>query len=386
MDFPGWSMSAFGVAAVLAGILFAGAVRRIWSIRIGKWIFVPLAFMGYCLVRCFGGMGVATQLDTFAQMASAFLGGIALALALRAGVKFKTLVYAQIVANLFQIAAVALGIGAARISDDATFRYGGLTGNPNLLALQLTLGACLIWLMPRDAGVLPCAFSVVSVGFAVAVTGSRKAVLLAFFFLILGLVQVVYLVPRSRRRLATLLAIAVPGLIGVFFGSWLFQKGVGFEAVQRLVDYQDSSFELRADMIQQGIRLWAQAPIFGNGLAAFQALSGQDTYAHNNYVELLCNLGVVGALLYYSIYGMVFIRSWHAPRHLRLYCRVLALALLVADVGYVSYKSKQTIMLLMVLLMVATSRHGPRGHRSRRPRRPAKRVGELSVPRFIFRT
>ncbi len=368
MDIPGWSASAFLFAILLAGVMAAGAFYRIWKIRFGKWVVVPLLFVGYCLLRCFSGIKDTAPFDTFAQMTSAFLGGIALALALRAGVKFKIFVYAQLFANLLQIVIVFAGLGAAPPSGEDSFRYAGLTGNPNALALQLTLGACLIWLMPRKAGVFPCVFAVASVAFAVAVTGSRKAVLIAFFFLILVLIQTVDLVPRKRRRLMAGLAIAVPCVTGLLLGPWLYQHGQEIAAVQRVVDYEDSSFQTRADMIQQGLHLWSQAPFFGNGLDAFEGLSGQGTYAHNNYVELLCNLGIVGTLLFYSIYGLVLIRATRARRFVKFYCWVFALALLLADVAYVSYRSKQTIMILMILMVVTTSRQASKHHRSPRER------------------
>ncbi|HLP78571.1 MAG TPA: O-antigen ligase family protein [Candidatus Paceibacterota bacterium] len=366
LDVTGWSASAFVFAILLASVVVAGVLCRIWKIRIGKWIAVPLLFLGYCLLRCFSEIKDTSPFDTFVQMTSAFLGGITLALALRAGVKFATIVYAQLSANLLQIIIVLSGVGPEAPPGEDSFRYAGLTGNPNALALQLTLGACLIWLMPRKAGVFPCVFAVASVAFAVAVTGSRKAVLIAFFFLILMLIQTVHLAPRKRRRLMTALAVTVPCITGMVLGPWLYQHGQEIAAVQRVVDYEDSSFQTRADMIQQGLHLWSQAPVFGNGLDAFEGLSGQGTYAHNNYVELLCDLGIVGTVLFYSMYGLVLIRAARVRLFLKLYCWVFALALLLADVGYVSFRSKQTIMILMILIVATTSHHLHKHRRSER--------------------
>ncbi|HBF68682.1 MAG TPA: hypothetical protein DDW20_05145 [Firmicutes bacterium] len=46
--------------------------------------------------------------------------------------------------------------------------------------------------------------------------------------------------------------------------------------------------------------------IFGVGLNGFYVYSGTDTYSHANITELLCNTGVVGLLLYYSIFFVAF--------------------------------------------------------------------------------
>ena len=356
LDLPGWSASAFGFAVLLAGLLVAGAYYGVWRLRVGTWLLVPLLFVCYGLLRCFSGISETSPFGTFAQLVSAFLGGTALALALRAGVSFKTLVYAQLAANLLQIVTVLSGLAPQPITDEETFRYAGITGNPNTLGLQLTFGACLIWLLPRKAGVLPCAFAFAAVAFALAVTGSRKTLLISLCFLVLVFIQSVVLVPRKRRRLMAVLAVVTLCLTGLFAGHWLYQNGAEILAVRRALDYDDSSYRTRSEMVQQGLQLWRQAPLFGNGLDAFRGLSGQGTYSHNNYVELLCNLGLVGALLFYTVYLHVLLRSVRAPLVLRFYCWMFILVLLLADFAYVSYTSKQAVMILMILLVVPTSR------------------------------
>ncbi len=387
LDIPGWSASALLFAVLLAGLLAAGAFYGVWRLHLGKWTVLPLVFLCYSLLRCFPGIKDTAPFDTFAQLASAFLGGIALALALRVGVSFKALVYAQLAVNLLQIVIVLSGQGPEPLPGEDTFRYTGLTGNANLLALQLTLGACLIWLLPRKAGVLPCAFAVGAVIFAVAVTGSRKAILIGLFFLILVFIQAVVLVPKKRRRLMVASAVATACLSGLFLGHWIYQNGAEILAVRRTLDYEDSSYRKRADMAEQGLKLWQQAPVFGNGLDAFRGLSGQGTYAHNNYVELLCDLGLVGTLLFYTLHAQVLIRAARARPLLRLYCSIFVVMLLLADVGYVSYTSKQSVMILMILTVVTTSRYAFRRRQRSRKHGGPGRPGLKSKPRrFVMQT
>jgi O-antigen ligase len=215
----------------------------------------------------------------------------------------------------------------------------------------------MIWLLPRKAGVLPCAFAFGAVAFALTVTGSRKALLIGCFFLILVLVQTVALVPKKHRRLVATLAILAAGLTAFFTVPWIYEHGREILAIQRTLDYDDSSFRTRTEMIQQGLQLWKESPLFGNGLDAFSGLSGQGTYAHNNYVELLCDIGLIGTLLFYALYAQVLLRAARAPRLLGIYCGIFVLMLLLADFGYVSYKSKHAVMILMLLTVVPTSRY-----------------------------
>jgi O-antigen ligase len=358
LELSGWSFLAVACAALLAGHLIIGGLLRISNLRFGRWVWIPVVFISYCLMRSFSGIKGTNPFDVLISVASAFLGGVAVAVALKAGVRFRWLVYAQVASNLLQIIIVLLGLGPAPVSGEDTFRYAGMTGNANALALQLTLGACTIWLLPRKAGLVPCLFAFGAVAFALAVTGSRKAVLVALFFLVLVCLQAANLLPQGRRRRLWLtLAVAVPCLLGLFLAPSVYQHGQDILPVQRTLEYQDSSYQTRAEMIQQGIRLWLQAPLFGNGLDSFRGLSGQDTYSHNNYVELLCGIGIVGTLLFYAIHAQVVIRAARARHSLRYYCWVFILTLLLADIGYVSYKSKQSIMILMVLTVVTSSRY-----------------------------
>ncbi len=358
IEVPGWSATALVLAVLLAGLMAVGSFYGSWKLRFGKWIIIPLGFLGYCLLRSFSGIQDTAPLDVFAQLASAFLGGIVVALALKGGVRFKELVYAQVASSFLQIVLVLAGLGPEPLPDEDALRFAGLTGNANLLALQLTLGACMIWLLPRKAGVLPCVFAFGAVAFALAVTGSRKALLVGCFFLVLVLIQSIALVPRRRRRMVVMLAILTGGVAGFIMAPWVLEHGRENLAVQRTLEYEDSSFRTREEMIRQGIQLWKQSPLFGNGLDAFQGLSGQGTYAHNNYVELLCDIGLVGVLLFYALYAQVLIRASRAPRLLGIYCGVFVLMLLLADFGYVSYKSKQAVMILLLLTVIPTSRYG----------------------------
>ncbi len=56
----------------------------------------------------------------------------------------------------------------------------------------------------------------------------------------------------------------------------------------------DGSTSVRMGMLKCGLSMFSQKPIFGWGLGAFTDLGGFETYSHNNYVELLVAVGLVG--------------------------------------------------------------------------------------------
>lgn len=68
----------------------------------------------------------------------------------------------------------------------------------------------------------------------------------------------------------------------------------------------DESDEERLKLIDYGIRFFLDSPLFGNGFYNYPALYHSCgfgyIYAHNNYLEILADLGIIGFILYYKPY------------------------------------------------------------------------------------
>jgi O-antigen ligase len=345
---PGWSRAGIAFAVLLSVLLGLGLISGVWNLNPKRWTFIPVAFVTYCLVRAFPEVGDDWPLDQIDPLLCAFLGGIGTALALQAGVPFKALAYAQ-------TASAAINIAAG--SNQELHRYAGVVGNANEFGIQMMLGASLVWLLPRRAGLLPCLFAFVPVAYAVAASGSRTALCAAPFFLVLVFIQI-FAAIKKHPALVSLSAVAVACLLCTLLASAVLERAEEITSISRTLDYQDNSFDLRSGMIQQGIRLWLQAPLFGQGLNGFERLSIFSTYAHDNYVELLCNTGLLGFLLFYAIHGYVLFKSRHLPMPLRLCSCVFILLLLAIDVGSINYIAKPTVMILMVLASMSANGQG----------------------------
>lgn len=83
----------------------------------------------------------------------------------------------------------------------------------------------------------------------------------------------------------------------------------------------NSSVVQRIMLMEDGVTLWKTAPVFGRGLGGFNSglTSVQDfffesQYAHNHLVQALCDLGIVGLLLYLGIFAAGFKVLWGLRR------------------------------------------------------------------------
>lgn len=65
----------------------------------------------------------------------------------------------------------------------------------------------------------------------------------------------------------------------------------------------EASINIRSQMITFGLEMFKENPIWGYGIDNYKILYGvsyyAEAYSHNNLIELLVGVGIVGAFLYY---------------------------------------------------------------------------------------
>lgn len=141
---------------------------------------------------------------------------------------------------------------------------------------------------------------------AVLLTGSRKSLLLIFA----GIAGVMYLnsseVLKKARMVMIIFGILAIGYYSIMNIPFLYEiTGIRVQALIESIfagGEGDGSTIVRQLMIRKGIELFKKKPLLGNGLGSFANLAGFGTYAHNNYIELLANTGVLGFFSYYLSY------------------------------------------------------------------------------------
>ena len=192
-------------------------------------------------------------------------------------------------------------------------------------------------------------------------TGSRTGV----FTILVGII-VYTLLLHPKRVLKNLLIVAliivgafalimeVPMLYNVF-GIRL----EGFFSLFSDVENADSSALLRETYIKNGWKWFAESPFLGRGINNYQLLNetatGRLTYAHNNLIELAVDLGIVGVLVYYSYYVLLFAELIKLIKKEKTACFLLAtlIAYTAAQYGTVSYDYWfMNLLLLLSLLYV----------------------------------
>lgn len=208
-------------------------------------------------------------------------------------------------------------------------------------------------------------YSILSI--LVIFTKSRKALMILLF----GSIFYLFFykkrsIPKTFSTIIITIIIIVLSIWGVLNIPFLY-KMVGFRLVGIFSIFNpsyvaDASVSTRDNMINVGVELFSKNPIKGVGLNNFSYyyyyLFGgwAETYSHNNYIEILSGLGIVGFILYYLIpfrilYLMILKCKQFVNYNRKLYVLMLTIIIirLIIDYGMVVYDD-EFIQLLTVTL------------------------------------
>ncbi len=252
-------------------------------------------------------------------------------------------------------------------------RFASTLVNANTYAFVLMIGAFFafrrIFLMRDSRSASKWSYVLISLFVALCVYGvfvrsvSRKGILLTMVGGCALLVYVVIRQPARRRLLVSVLVLLLLG--GACYGLYQIPEFSRVSALSNLFSTGDVSaagVARRASLLRDATDLWIQRPIFGWGLDMFRTVSGYGTYSHDNYVEILANQGLVGLVLFLSMYVFSLVEILRSavrsprdsPTSTALFWAMVILGVLVAwDVGAVSYYSKLNWIVLSVVVAIA---------------------------------
>ena len=153
----------------------------------------------------------------------------------------------------------------------------------------------------------------------VFLTGSRTALLvLISVFVSLVSMRVKGLFLKRIIVIGVTLVLVIFFVQNIVFEIPVFYNSIGIR-IESMIDIlngrtssiREQSVQTRRWFSDFGLYMFYQRPLIGWGIESFRfkvgMLTGFYTFAHNNYIELLANVGIIGFSLYYSIF--VFIGS-----------------------------------------------------------------------------
>lgn len=176
----------------------------------------------------------------------------------------------------------------------------------------------------------------------ILLTGSKKGIL----GLVLSVTLMCYLraARNQKARIIVGSTLAIVVLVVAMVSVPFLYELVGQRFLSMLVFFVDpalSDFSTRErfDLILSGLSIWSDHLLFGCGLnnfSVFQVETG--FYAHNNFVELLADTGLIGFLLYYSNSFEMLSKKIDSRNGIQVTLKAIVILVLILDFTMVDYQ------------------------------------------------
>lgn len=262
---------------------------------------------------------------------------------------FSIFKYTCLLSSIFMMAFIFIQTGTIFMRDDS------VSINANMMSVMdgFIVGLMLLFKQTNTKNLFVMAFLL----FFILLSGTRKSVIT-----IIVLVGCYILLNNPKhiiRNTFTLVCLAIISYILLIKVPLIYDLiGNRFESMFSFLQggETDSSTNTRGRFIEIGLLYWNNSPIFGNGLNSFGYLWGDDTYSHNNYVELLCSAGVVGLISFYLIYAYplwLAIKSFFRVKNIySLLIISIVVACLVNEYGLVTYFERTPYIMIVYIYML----------------------------------
>ncbi|MBN1464493.1 O-antigen ligase family protein [candidate division KSB1 bacterium] len=191
---------------------------------------------------------------------------------------------------------------------DSAVRAGGLTGNANNFAYNLLFIIFTVFYLFRQkprfcirlALIVIAALALLGIIFS----GSRKGFLGVLVFLSLWFFycKARYISKKPLHTLILLMALSTT----LYTGATLVMNRTYLG--QRLDAMRSKGSPVRVQLYKEGFDLIKAHPVIGVGLNNYIVHSSYKLYSHSDYIEVAANTGIIGFLLYFMVYAVLWRR------------------------------------------------------------------------------
>lgn len=340
------------------------------NVKTNSYIIWYSLFIVFCGASILFVSNVSSAISVFKTLVVVLGIGVSVTIAVKEKKEIEMVLYCMSIGSVFLMLYLIFSGYVAEYDalNDPTKRFGNeLTGNANIFAAIYMIAACasayIILTNKKKKVKIAFALAFVLQMYGLVLAGSRKNLLIPFFMLYILFIQKKDKKGRSHWIITTIIGVFVM-LLGYYLlmnVPFLYDNiGYRFETV---IEYEtgnaasaDTSAMVREAMREKAMVLWTDHPIFGYGLNMFTDVSGFGMYTHNNFLELMCNHGIVGMILYYSFYGYLLYKLFkNKSQHkmFKYFSIAMVISELIYEYGAITYNGVPNHLMLMLISIFA---------------------------------
>jgi O-antigen ligase len=248
---------------------------------------------------------------------------------------------------------------SGRLGEDIDLQIFGLTFtyNSNSIAFAACLSLSFL-ILDRSlySGIWVWIFGAI-LFFALLISGSKKTL----FLIICAFIWYGFLGGKSKKikltsfvRGAVITSVVILGVYVIVMTVPFFYDIIGIR-IEEMFDYYnggygDSSTRSRDELVQIGMDNFYDHPLWGVGINNFRSFNNSFYYSHNDYVELLSGVGLIGCIIAYLPKLYILIRVLLELR--REYANYIFITseFFILAYGTVSYYKREDWLVLVIIL------------------------------------
>ena len=200
-----------------------------------------------------------------------------------------------------------------------TMALRGYSGNINITAFSFLLKLPFLFtIISRTKSHLVLKSIVLSVfTFGLFLLGSRGANLTFLLLIILSIISALYLKQNSFLLKKSLYTILFSIVIGITINTILFKNQDSLNVIERSTSLNDESTNQRLRFYKAAVKSIIQNPVLGVGIGNWKIHSIEydkpfmedykvPYHVHNDYLEFMAELGIIGFILFFGIFLWIF--------------------------------------------------------------------------------
>lgn len=347
-------------------LLFSG--QRKMDKTYGRWMGL---FVLFCSLSLLWSLSVSTSINVLGQMIRIYALTFFVLLYVQSYKDMITVMLAFYVTSIIFLVFLFSVIDVSLLGDD---RFAHSIGdeeiaekfNSNYIAGQFVIaiysGYFLFWKMMERNDIYRLLYIAISLAmlYVVFVSGSRTSLEILIIPLVIFNIR--------KKNFAKGTVIAVVTTLALY---WVVMKipefyeilGTRIEDALNIIigNNQGTEDDSRIQLIKFGWNHFFDRPILGYGINCFRILSnesylfgGRNYYAHNNYIELLVDIGFIGAFIYYYFAHWKLFKSYQSLKGFKVR-RILLTLLLVSvftDLSWVGYYNLLSQLILCMAFAI----------------------------------
>lgn len=227
----------------------------------------------------------------------------------------KYIMLGILISGVLNALSVQLGYGTEYVEN--TGRAIGLQSNPNSLGLSMAhaISATLFFFLVLKKNKTIYLFLIACLlifGYTIFLSGSRKSLL---SFVVLALLFTPILITKNKKRTSKnfIFYSAIILLVAYLLLSYFLPIFIEGTAVSERLEMGASrggvQGDIRYTMYLAGVEIFLDKPLFGVGLGNYKNYFYTGQYSHSDYIESLTGTGLLGFLLYQSVYIVIIFKS-----------------------------------------------------------------------------